>query len=223
MLKVCRTSAHHGYINHENNLMQTLDLLHRNPTIDIVEVDFVYHNKNYISSHDYSDDNINNGSSLEEWVEHLIKLKKVLWIDLKDTTTSVVFPSLSKLNVNKLILKLNNLSLFYPMLNKFIIISCQYNKIYNKLKMFNNHFTIMKDCPKDYYYLLNYFTTSFNDSIIDNIDNKVIAIDKNFIDDIDNFIDQVPSTIIILYNYELDDIVPTSNKKHLIYQYNYKK
>ncbi len=222
MLTSCKRSAHHGYTNYENNLMMTLDCLHFHPEIDIVEIDFVYHHHDFLSSHDYSEENLKNASSLEEWVDHFIKLKKILWIDLKDVPSSIFFPSLSKLNINQLILKLNRLSLIYPLLNNYIMISCQFSHIYERLKMFNKHFMIMQDCPMDYYYILNYFTSLFNVNIIKTIDNPIIAIDKNFVQ-LDDFIEKSSAKTIIIYNYEIGDSIPISNKKHLIYQYNYKK
>lgn len=223
MLTHCNKSAHHGYINKPNNLMYTLDLLNRNPDIDMVEIDFVYINNKYISSHSYEEEEVKNGSELEEWVEHIVKLKKVLWIDLKDTESSLFFPSLSKLNINKLILTLNKLTLIYPSLFNYILISCQYPHIYKKLKTFKHHFTIIQDCPAANYYLLNYFTSFFNTDIIKEIDNNIIAIDKNFIPNIPEFVNQINSYFIIIYNNDQDDLIYVFNNKHVIYQYNYIK
>ena len=78
------TSCHHGHSTQQNNLKHAIDVLKTNPEIGVVEIDFVQVGDNFISSHDYVEENIKNGSPLIEWVKEVaIKRNRVLWVDIK--------------------------------------------------------------------------------------------------------------------------------------------
>src|SRR5688572_13869861 len=99
MNKSINRSAHHGYINYENQLAPTLELFANHPHIGLVEIDFIHHHGEFISSHDYDEENIALGSTLEQWMEHIIRLNKMLWVDIKDTTLSILSSQFSEFDV----------------------------------------------------------------------------------------------------------------------------
>ena len=78
------TSCHHGDASCQNNLARAKDVLERNREIKVIEIDFVQVGDDFISSHDYSRENIANGSTLREWIHAIVlRRKKILWIDIK--------------------------------------------------------------------------------------------------------------------------------------------
>ena len=231
MLSKCHISCHHGLTNFHNELIPTIELLKKNNEIDIIEIDFVYYNHTFISSHDYNNQMIKKGHSIREWITHIIDLNKILWIDLKDCTLSIFFNHTSQCNVIELFKELNNIELTYKNLKNHIIIGCQYVNIYKQLLLYNTGFTIIQDLPHDQSYIIDqmipfknivgYMTFDIIKTIP--IDNSIIAIDKSFFDDkqLLDIINNINCDTIIIYNYKYNDILPIFNNKHIIYQYDY--
>src|SRR6478736_5707913 len=101
-------SCHHGAANDENNLASCQQILDKYNEIDVIEIDFIYYEGEFVSSHDY--DNVK-GDKLEIWIDEIIKRNKVLCIDLKDSQLSFFINVLSKINIQHLYDKLNELHL----------------------------------------------------------------------------------------------------------------
>ena len=89
-------SCHHGNSSNPNNLGKALEVIDLYKEIDIVEVDFVYMCKQFVSSHDYDVKSvIENSSPIHEWIyEIIIKRRRILWIDIKENW-SLLFQCLS--------------------------------------------------------------------------------------------------------------------------------
>lgn len=233
MDKLVYISAHHGCINHENQLVPTLELFSKHPEIGLVEIDFIYHNGKFISSHDHEENNIKQGSTLKKWAKHIIRLDKIMWIDIKDTTLSIVSEHFSQFDVKRFYQHLLELEKLFPTIRKHLLLSCQYTKTYENVVAFNPGFTIIHDMPQDYSYVLDtimplalikkfvHNTTLFQLEGVNNI----ICLDKIFFTDsreLSKFIEQLASKTIIVYSYELSEIdLPVVKDKHIIYQYNY--
>ena len=220
-----KTSCHHGNSDYENQLEPATRL----KNYDMIEIDFVYQN-NYISSHDY--DQISKGSLLKDWIDFVIKNNKILWIDLKDDNISIFLPQFSKLNINELINQLNQYKLIYNNLEEYILISCQYHNIYEQLIALQSCYTIIRDLPKDTFYVMDILIPEFltaqakllmaPEIILDVGDSKVVAIDQSFYTDesLLAFINECGANIIIVYTY--DRLMTINTSKHIIYQYNFK-
>lgn len=79
-----RISNHHGDSQRENHLPSARAVLEAHPEIDIVEIDFVCHNEQYISMHDYTALGLLEGSHLTEWIDLVVVQRGLmLWVDLK--------------------------------------------------------------------------------------------------------------------------------------------
>jgi hypothetical protein len=233
-LKNVNISCHHGKITKENQLYEAINIIKNNTEIDIIEIDFVCVNDEFISSHDYNDDMIKHGSILENWIHFIMLYNKILWIDLKDIIPSILI-NYSYINVELLYNKLNNMKKIYPNLNNHIIIGCQFQHGYNNLiKNNNNDYLIIKDTPSCSIYLIDFFTPAclkyiLNDIAVDYIvkelnDEKYVAIDKRFINNtktLIDIIDKIDALVIIIYNYARDESILNIKNKHIIYQYNY--
>ncbi len=86
------TSCHHGHKEHPNNLEHAIEVLRENRNIGIIEIDFVQVGEDFISSHDYTEESIKQGSSLVRWVEQIVvKRDKILWIDIKSHVDFMAF------------------------------------------------------------------------------------------------------------------------------------
>ena len=233
---VINTSAHHGCINHDNELLPALILLDDNPGIGMVEIDFVYHNNTFISSHDYTYENMMKGSSLDEWIDNIIPLGKIIWIDIKDKIVSIPFSELITVDVAKLYEYLDELKIKYPNLNDHILLSCQYVNVQAELVRLNTGYTIVHDVPWDYAYVLkeimplSVIKAYIHDNMIKYLKEKsgIVCIDQTFFEtstELYDFVMKLKQKTIILYSYEKDDdIIDTSFKfpdKHIIYQYNF--
>lgn len=233
MIKLINKSAHHGCINHQNQLKSTLELLVKYPEIGIVEIDFVYHEFNFISSHDYTDENISLGSTLEEWLQHIIYMKKLLWIDIKDCILSILSDKFIEFDIIAFYKYLSKLEIEFPNLKDHLLISCQYSNTYEKLVKYNTDYIIVHDMPQDYAYaLVKLRELDFIDSLIhEKIQSAlkgitgIVSLDKIFfnnVDEITKFINTLETKTIIVYSYDLHDTnIPIVPGKHIIYQYNY--
>lgn len=226
-------SAHHGCANRENQLLPTLNLLHQHPEIGMIEIDFVYHNKQFISSHDYSEENISLGSTLEEWIVAMIPLGKILWIDIKDTIASIPSADFIRFNVAKFYKHLERLEDKHPDLKHYILLSCQYINVLNRLVEMNHGYTIIHDVPGDYAYILyELFPLSMIKSYVHYRMMKylkdksgIVCIDHIFFESFEElyeFILNLTQKVIVVYSYEtFDSGKHTIPGKHVIYQYNY--
>jgi hypothetical protein len=229
ILKFAKISCHHGSQKLENNLHLSIDVLKKHKEIDIIEIDFVFHDNQYISAHDL--DHLEHGSSLELWIDEIMARDKILWIDLKDTQLSFFINSYTSINVERLFEILTKLHLKYKFLHRHILIGCQFIHVYEKLIQ-QDIFTIIQDLPRDKMYVLdaitpNQYITSLSDvvktSIIEDHHHDIIAIDKKFFtaDYLLSLLTQIDAKIIILYNFQLDDEIPYVENKKIIYQYDY--
>jgi len=238
ILKFAHKSCHHGSQKLENNLLATIQVLNQYTNIDIIEIDFIFHNNEYISAHDV--EQVKYGSKLVEWVDEIMKRDKILWLDLKDTQLSFFINSYSSLNVDILFNILNNLNKKYKFLTQHILIGCQYIHVYEQL-IKQSKFTIIRDLPRDKIYVLdaitpNQYLTNLEDivynSIIEDCNNinnninninNIIAIDKKFFtkEGLINLLKNINSNIIIVYNFQQTDEIPFIHNKKIIYQYDY--
>lgn len=139
------TSCHHGHADHQNSLKKATDVLKRHDAeIGFMEIDFVNVRDNFISSHDFSQTNIDAGSALIDWVKLVVvKHEKVLWIDLKShhdflglfccdtrfkTDCKLLFKVLSR--IRKIVKR---------RIETHIWISCQDSDVKDQLVHFNNN------------------------------------------------------------------------------------
>lgn len=227
-------SAHHGYINYENQLTPALKLFEREPDIGIIEIDFIYHNGGFISSHDYSNENIAKGSSLEQWIDYIIYNEKILWIDIKDCPLASISNDFSIFNTDAFYNYLDRVKIRFPNLKNYILIGCQYEYVYQQLLMKNTGYTLIHDMPQDYAYLLDTFLPLFiiksyvQEKIMEDLQGKtgIVCLDRTFFDDVNdlnNFISKLSQKIIIVYSYNLyERNLPKVDGKHIIHQFNYR-
>lgn len=229
ILKFAEISCHHGSQKLENNLPTTIDILKKHKEIDIIEIDFVFHDNQYISAHDL--DHLEHGSSLELWIDEIMKRDKILWIDLKDTQLSFFINSYTTIDVERLFEILHELHLKYKSLAQHILIGCQFIHVYEKLIQ-QDTFAIIQDLPRDKMYVLdaitpNQYITSLSDvvktSILEDHHHDIIAIDKKFFTSeiLLSLLTDIDAKIIILYNFQQGDEIPYIKNKKIIYQYDY--
>ena len=235
MLNGAKISCHHGVSRFENQLTPVINLFNIHPQIDILEIDFVYYDKTYISSHDYELCNIVNGNPLSEWIHFIMKMNKILWIDLKDDNLSILNDTYSKIKLKALFHELSELQQKYNGLQDHVIIGCQYSHIYKKLLQIKTDFVIIRDLPEDVSYVIDACTPDFlkeitnyvNQSLMDLTHNNksgITAIDKSFFDSFTNleeFIEKLKTDVVIVYNFDLCDNYQLKSDKHIIYQYNF--
>lgn len=238
-------SAHHGYIDCENELGPTITLLNKHPEINMIEIDFVYINEKFISSHDYDDDSISRGTEMSIWFDNFIKLGIIIWIDIKESNWSILSDKFSKFDVNKFYLQLElQRKKFLQqniILENQILISCQYDNIKEKLFILNNNNTYLlaHDLPLVDSYIAQTVAPSFFDEKINYMVQEsmqdfinysttnlyIVCLDITFfnsIDDLIAFINKINVSIVILYSMEISDsILISGSDKQFIYQYNY--
>ena len=238
-------SAHHGAIDRENELVPTLQLLKSNPQIDMIEIDFVYDNGKFISSHDYDNDKIALGSEITEWFDKIIPLKKILWIDIKDSTWSIFSDTFSKFDINAFFELIRSEKQRFRStgiaLETYILIGCQYDHLIEQIAKLNNgEFMIAHDFPRANSYVARVIAPTCMNIAVDKYaqDNSelvikdlgtawnIVCLDMSFFttdDDLFLLLNKIDTKcIIILYSLELDaqPNITVSNK-HLIVQYNY--
>ena len=232
MLSRAKISCHHGDIKAENQLLNAISIIHQHPDIDILEIDFVCINGEYVSSHDYDEESISKGSTLEKWVQLIIKRGKILWIDLKDNLKSLVIPMLSQIDVPLLLDILGKLATKHKNLTDYLIIGCQYDHVYKQL-ITQHTYTIIRDLPLVDMYVLDKVCIfgGVSEFIINNIkehiQNDVIALDRKFFATNQDIVNLIETTMVgfavtfIIYNFEkYEDPIVVPNK-HIIHQYNY--
>lgn len=232
-------SAHHGDHIHENSLCHTLALLDKRKDIKYVEIDFVCWNDNYISSHDYNEDIVKNGSFLKEWLVALTKRNVVLWMDVKDVDYTIVGDLFSKVD-GKLLFRileetdfeLQSIGIY---LKDWVFISSQYVHAQKRIIEANiNKYTIAQDLPTFYAYALewkyipSYIRSHFKDDIKKIIFERtycdVVCLDCSFFDTEEEIEDLFYGTkigMVILYNLEGKQEITLEKRKKVIYQYNF--
>jgi len=161
------TSCHHGHSLQQNNLRQALEVLATNPEIAVVEIDFVQVGDDFVSSHDYTQENITNGSPLCKWIEEVVvKRDKVLWVDIKSRIDFMAyccccdmrfkFDCAALFNVLARIYKT-----FKRRLQDKVWLSCQEKEVRDGLIRRNNRldarhrWTVATDIPFVYSYAVN--------------------------------------------------------------------
>lgn len=239
-------SAHHGFFTKENELAPTIKLLQKHTEIDMVEIDFVYDNGKFISSHDYEDENVIKGSELTIWLNEIIPLNKMIWIDIKDSTWSILSESFSKFDVQVLFdlirsekKKFNSMNIA---LEKYILIGCQYEHLIDKIVTINDgEFLLAYDFPRIHAYVTKTIAPACFDMVIDQyyqeeselilnelIKGKynIVCLDVTFfmsINDIVMLLNKINNiSIVIIYSLDLtsQEIISIPGK-HVITQYNY--
>lgn len=204
--KIIRIAAHHGDYNHQNSLKHAKKVLdHHKETIDMVEIDFVYHQGNFVSSHDHETETILRGAYLIDWIRLVIfTYKKILWIDMKSNMFSLVsmITDWTKEESNALFKRLNKyhretLNKYKMNLKNYIMISSQYEPFKKRFTMLNNEldkkWLLTMDFPYSNYYVWEYVLPNDlqswnNESVQDKIihfdfsDEGFISIDLKFFD-----------------------------------------
>jgi len=240
-----KISAHHGCIDCENELEPTIELLNRCPEINMVEIDFVYVNEKFISSHDYETESISRGSEMSVWFDRVLVLGKMIWIDIKESNWSILSDKFGKFDIDKFYLELEaqraKLLRQDIQLERYVIISCQYDSVKDRLFAVNNHrYLLAHDLPFIGSYVAQVVAPSFLDQQLNSIVREsmenfinylvcdqpfVVCLDMTFFNsstDIMDFINKTKASIIIIYSMELSNPLFIDNcDKHVLYQYNY--
>ncbi len=227
------TSAHHGFINYENQLDPIALLFETYPSIGIIEIDFVHTNNNFISSHDYSEENISKGSKLEQWVDSIMTHNKMLWIDIKDDNLSMISDQFSLFDVQAFYQCLQSLEAKYSNLKRHLLIGCQYTNTYNRLVANNIGYNIVHDQPQYMSYVLyDIFPLCMIKSwihkwILEDLQGTTgtVCLDRTFFsytNEINEFISKLHHQTIIVYSYNLNETnLPSVPGKNIILQFNY--
>ncbi len=225
LLKVTK-SAHHGFINYENQLTPSLRLFSTHSDIDIIEIDFIYYQGDFISSYDYEEENIRKGSPLSTWIEYIIYNDKILWIDIKDSFFATFSDNFSVFDINAFFSYLQKLEIQYHNLKNSILIGSKSKYLHNKLLEFNVGYEIVYDMPQSN--ILDEFIPSFiiKSKLLEYLSKlselEIVCLDDSLFDDFNElteFISIIPQKIIILYCYNILTTRILSNK-HIIYQLN---
>jgi hypothetical protein len=180
MLTRASISAHHGCINRENELGPTIELLTAHPEINIIEIDFISHEGKFISSHDYELETIKKGSELSEWLNHIIPLNKIIWIDIKDSNSSIISKELSVFDIDKFFDLIQTEKEKFlnqgTQLKDYLIISSQYESITKKIYEKQN-LQIAYDVPYDYAYAMRTVVPSVMENLLNRLIQKLILSD----------------------------------------------
>lgn len=231
---ISNKSAHHGFINYENQLSPIIMLFATHTDVGILEIDFYYHNGEFVSSHDGTEENLSKGSSLEQWVDCIITHNKILWIDVKDTTSSIISEEFSVFDVDVFYQCLQRLENKYMNLKNNILIGCQYTSTYNNLINKNIGYNIIHDMPRDFAYILNKFLplvlikSCIHNRILEDLQGitGIVCLDHTFFDDVNElntFITMLPHQTIIVYSYDISEKnLPKVPGKHIIHQFDYR-
>jgi hypothetical protein len=244
-------SCHHGSILAENELQPALEVLKNYPEIDIVEIDFVYDasNNSFVSSHDYSDELMKKGSSLVDWIEAMVSLNKILWIDIKDVITTFLGWNLfSKFNAKAFSSLIRQQAIVWTEkgvnLYDHIIIGCQWEWLYKDIqKRLGISTRIVHDLPYGQAYVGSVLCGQCcRPSVVENVQatmlrdinrNKnmhIVCIDHSFftdVRDLKQFLDSLPSHVhqCVLYSYKQGEAHPqdlANSDLNVIIQYDYK-
>lgn len=167
---VVMTSCHHGDAECQNNLSQAKQVMRCYNEIRVMEIDFVQVGEDFVSSHDYKAENIQQGSSLREWIDLVVlRAKKVLWIDLKSHVDVLTLACCCGGDIRfkfdcrqlfRVLAKLCNETKQH--LQKRIWLSCQDSEVRDTLIRYNNklkachQWMIITDIPFVYSYACKY-------------------------------------------------------------------
>jgi hypothetical protein len=231
-LEVGSKSAHHGYINYENQLPPFKGFFQRYPDVEIVEVDFVYSNGKFISAHDYTEATVKLGSELEEWIRYIVRHNKIMWIDVKDTMWSVISNRFSSFNVEAFYKTLDDISTRVPNVSSHVLISCQYTNTYNRLVAMRSNYTIIHDMPQDFAYALNDFLPRWliksyvQRAIVEALRgvDGIVCLDSIFFSstlELNGFIQDLTQKRVIVYSYPLNETNTPTSSKQIFVQFDY--
>jgi hypothetical protein len=207
------TSCHHGDVRHQNNLEYAKRVLERyNAEIAIMEIDFVQWGEKFLSSHDYQQESIQQGSPLVEWIAVVvIKYNKTLWLDLKSQHDVITLmgwcgsDTTFKFDARALLKSLNAIrKTLNRRIEERIWISCQDEEVKESLIYFNGsthtghqRWRIVNDIPFISSYIWKYFlplsalhlyvrnaflTYNYEGTVV-NDQAPVICIDRSFFPD----------------------------------------
>jgi len=168
-------SAHHGDHQRDNNLRGAIRVADVFEEIDIYEVDFVSVGKRLVSSHDYNEEAIANGSDVEEWIqEFAVRREKILWLDIKQNLDLYLNCGYSKFRVSLLFHKLEHERKMYADqvdIRRRIWIGCQDGELRERIIEHNRTFCggrwhIIWDMPTITGYILQRITPSCFSSLL---------------------------------------------------------
>lgn len=236
-----KISCHSGNTKYKNNLSETIKILDKYPIIDMVDIDVLYKDNEFVVSHDYFD--TNEKHSLVEWIEVLIGYNKMIWLDLKDTFSSEISIVFTEFNFEEFEQLLQSLSKDYFQkgikLSDYIILGIQCQGISRHIKLFDSlkqyiqvqdlpyikYYMYKKIIPKRYHYRYNQYVQRKILEKIENVDN-VIGLDSTFFNneyELNYIINRIKSNIIIVYFDKVFDYKIYENKtnKHIILQYDF--
>ncbi len=141
-LRQPRLSAHHGDIARPNQLQPALEVAERWPEIDVFEIDFVDAggpHKRIVSSHDYDDGMIAQGSELEQWLlEICVRRRRILWIDVKQNLDLYFNWAYGRFHSRRLVRRLEAAAMAHanemPDLRHYVWIGCQDERLRAELE-----------------------------------------------------------------------------------------
>jgi hypothetical protein len=242
------TSCHHGHFTKQNNLKAAEHVLktHKDE-IDVMEIDFVHLDNDFVSSHDYNTENIKNGSPLLEWIKLVVlKYKKTLWIDLKSHVDFIAFFCSDvrfKLDCRKFFEVLNGIRHKLKLrIETHIWISCQDREVHDCLvhQNLNTRWKIVNDIPFVYSYVCKYLLPlSAYPYIHDYVfkyflvydfgdDSEIICIDQSFFPSTTKLLQFIEASniplgaTIVLYTFKREQQVQLHlNGYNIIMQYDY--
>lgn len=224
--------SHRGNVYKHNNLPSTIDTLNKYECIDMIEIDIIYENNEFVVNHSY---NNGGGISLYIWIKEILVLKKYMWLDIKNENVFEITFDVNKFD--EYLLNINNEINLIP----WIFIGCQYKVLYDKLKngKFLKKLNLIYDAIYAHHYIpiyLNKITQYDYNKIIKPIIYKdicnnisvtnIIAIDSDFFNsdnEIQKFIYEIPSyyTYIIIYSFNYIKNFKHFDYQKIIYMYNF--
>lgn len=239
-------SCHHGDIKKQNNLTRAKQLMKKYPEIDIFEIDFISYEGKVISSHDYNETAIKNGSSLEKWVKYVVvDHRKVLWLDIKENLDIYFCLAYGKFDHLALFDRLEKLKTRYGHevdITSYIWIGCQEKSlrraICKKNKTVGECWQIIFDMPTVSSYIwhkitpecmLPYLMESVCDEFhqSDYVKYNIISIDQSFFPtrkDIKDFIKSLivdNHTIIVINSFDRSVKPIQVDDYYIVMQYDY--
>lgn len=241
--------SHHGNISKPNNLIEAIKILKNNKHIDMIEIDVIFRNNIFMVSHDY--DNMNH-TSLETWLNTILNLGVKVWLDLKDTYISEIFPNKSQFNLAQFNKFMGMIDAKY---HNMIFISSQFSTLktlgVSNLgeraealpRTINSNiykYNIIQDTPPIFFYIIRFIPVSivfrhfYNKYVQHYIYNKIkdttdiIALDSEFFNNMDEMYDMIlrlrSTNIIVCINGVENNKCKLKHidNKNISYVYDYK-
>lgn len=243
-----RLSCHHGHALYPNNLEETRRIIRQHGEIEIFEIDFISVDDQFISSHDYTEEGVQNGSSLAEWVAYLVvQERRTLFIDVKARLSfSTVILCGAKFQSFLFFRELARLRKCYRKqldIGERIWIGCQDGDLREELMQVNEsqklseRWQFITDCPRTYSYLAQmllpqWLSNWFMQTYYGNYDysaDDLVALDRSFFAsnaELEEFIERSKirhDATLMLYSYVRSEQVPQTEHCRLIIQYDYLK